>query len=110
MASIFQIVQSFLAESLALNYKPVSNSGPNTLAELVKQFDQPPKEKTKEDIIRDYQVKITMLNLEWDMLKMDPSVEFKGCQSWKDSEGNVYIDWVPCVVRPDVIYCNIGKN
>jgi hypothetical protein len=84
--------------------------GPNTLNELLVQFDQPKKEKTQEDIIRDYQVKITMLNLEYDMLKLDPSLEYKGSYRWVDSDKNVYFDWVPCIIRPEVLYCSYYKN
>jgi len=85
-------------------------SGPNTLNELFKQFDQPKKEKSNDDIIRDYQVKETMAALEVDMLKMEPTYFYKGFQMWFDKDGNKYFDWVPCATRPEVIYCSYGKN
>jgi len=85
-------------------------SGPNTLEELLKQFDQPIKEKTTKDVVRDYQVKETLAALEVDMLKMDPANVYKGHQYWYDNEGNKFYDWVPCVVRPEVVYCAYGKN
>ena len=88
----------------------VYSVGPNTLAELLQQFDVPPKQKTEQDAIRDYQMRESMAALEVDMLKMDPARAFKGCQAWKDSDGNVYIDWVPCAIRPEVVYCSYDKN
>lgn len=85
-------------------------TGPNDLDEILKQFDQPKKEKTQEDIIRDYQVRETMAKLEVDMLMMEPTTFFRGCQRWVDSEGNKYFDFVYCATRPEVIYCSYGKN
>lgn len=90
--------------------KGVYSIGPNNLEELLKQFSQPKKEKTNDDIIRDYMVQETMAALEVDMLKMDPPFIFRGFQRWKDNEGNTFFDWVPCVVRPEVIYCSNGKS
>jgi len=88
----------------------VYSIGPNTFAELLKQFDQPPKEKTQEDIIRDYSVLETMRALEVSMLKLEPSLMYQGAQRFKDFQGNIYIDFVPCVVRPEVLYCSYGTN
>ena len=92
------------------NKKAIYVVGPNNLNELLKQFDQPTKQKTQADIIRDYQVKETMAALEVDMLKMDPSLVYRGGQMWFDHEGNKYFDFVPCVLRPEVLYCAYGKN
>lgn len=93
------------------SYKgPVYSVGPNTFQELLKQFDEPKKEKTNEDIIRDYQVREALAGLEVDMLKMEPANVYKGHQYYIDNEGNKFYDWVPCVVRPEVVYCSYGKN
>lgn len=89
---------------------PVYSVGPNSFKELLKQFEQPKKEKTQEDIIRDYQVKETMAKLEVDMLMMEPTSFFRGCQRWTDNEDNKYFDFVYCATRPEVIYCSYGKN
>jgi len=51
-----------------------------------------------------------MAALEVDMLKMDPSLIYRGGQMWFDHEGNKYFDFVPCVLRPEVLYCAYGKN
>jgi hypothetical protein len=91
-------------------HHPVPKAGPNTLNELLEQFDKPPKEKTPEDIIRDYTVKETMAALELSYLEDDPSFVYHGNQVWYDHEGNKYFDFVPCVVRPEVTYCCYGKN
>ena len=111
MANFLKAIQSFVKDSLFPKTKTgVYSTGPNNFAELLKQFDQPQKEKSKEDIIRNFQVQITMFNLEYEMLKMDPSIQYKGTQRWKDHEENVYFDWVPCIVRPEVVYCSFYKN
>lgn len=83
---------------------------PGTLDDIIKQFDNPPKQKTQKDIIRDYQIRETMAKLEVDMLSMDPAQTFRGTLMWYDNQGNKYFDWVPCVVRPEVIYCSYGKS
>jgi hypothetical protein len=85
-------------------------TGPNTLEELLTQFDNPKKEKTNEDIISDYTILQTIQNLEVEMLRKEPVRIYKGSQRWKDSEGNLYFDWIPCAVRPEVIYCSYGKS
>jgi hypothetical protein len=51
-----------------------------------------------------------MAALEVNMLKMDPANEFRGVQIYMDNSGNKFLDWVPCVVRPEVIYCSYGKS
>lgn len=96
--------------SLFAYKQPKYVTGPNTLAELLTQFDQPPKEKTTSEIIRDFQVKETITALEVDMLKMEPSLKFNGHQCWFNSEGSKFYDWVPCSLRPDILYCCYGKN
>jgi 4-aminobutyrate aminotransferase-like enzyme len=93
-----------------LSKQKVVYTGPNTLDELLEQFDKPPKEKTQQDIIRDYQVKETMAALELSYLKDDPSLIYHGNQVWYDHDGNKYFDFVTCVVRPEVHYCCYGKN
>lgn len=111
MSNIYQFLKSvFKSWSSSSYYHTPSVSGPNTLSELLEQFDLPPKVKTQEDNIRDYQVKETMAALEVDMLKMDPAQAFRGFQQWYDNSGNKFFDWVPCVVRPEVVYCSYGKN
>jgi len=90
--------------------KNVKPTGPNSLEELLLQFDLPKKEKTKEDIIRDYQVFLTMAAIEIDLLKMGPPIKFYS-HNWVEYEGGkAYYDWVPCIVRPEIIYCCYGKN
>ena len=93
-----------------LNKPKVLCMGPNTLHELLVQFDAPSKHKTPQDIIRDYQVKETMAALELDMLRMDASLAYRGCQSWFNENNILSVRQVPCVVRPEVIYCAYGKS
>jgi hypothetical protein len=94
------------------NYKlGVCSIGPNNLAELLKQFNQPiKKEKNNKDVIKDYTIKETMAKLEVDMLTMEPTSYYRGFQSWYDNKGNKFLDWIPCAIRPEVIYCSYGKN
>jgi len=105
-----QIFSKLISALNPFGYKgQVYITGPNTLDELLKQFDAPPKEKTQNDIIRDYQVKETIAALEVDMLKMDPAKAYKGTQLWYEGDVKCF-DFVPCIVRPEVIYCSYGKN
>ena len=106
MDILHKIINALLGTS-SLKIVPI---GPGTLDELLKQFDEPPKQKSSEEIVRDYQIKETMAKMELDLLVMDPSLEYRGCQSWYDQDKNKYFDFVPCVVRPEVIYCSYGKN
>ena len=107
---IMEFFSKIITSLLIKSAKTVVHTGPNTMDELLKQFDEPPKQKTPEDIVRDYQVKETMAALEVDMLKMDPSLFYRGTQMWFDGDGNKYFDFVPCVLRPEVLYCAYGKN
>jgi len=106
----FKAIYNTFKSFLGLNKQSINSVGPNTFEELLKQFDLPPKEKTQSDIIRDYQVFITMANLEMEMLKLEPSKGFRGVQVFLDNAGNKFVDWVPCVIRPEVVYCSYGKN
>jgi hypothetical protein len=109
---MLQYIMEFFAKLVAtlLNKPKALCIGPNTLDELLVQFDAPPKHKTPQDIIRDYQVKETMAALEVDMLKMDPALAYRGCQSWFNENNTLSLRQVPCVVRPEVIYCAYGKS
>lgn len=106
---IVECVRYFFQEVL-LSKAPVKQQGPNTLEELLTQFDLPKKEKTKEEVIRDYQIYLTMAALEYDMLKMAPPIKFYS-HNWIDYEGGkAYYDWAPCILRPEILYSCYGKN
>ena len=85
-------------------------TGPNTLEELLKQFDLPKQEKTSLEVISDYTIKMSMFLFELDYLKNQPAALFRGTQKWVDANGNLYFDWVPVVLRPEVPYCCYYKN
>ena len=93
-----------------LHHKPVPMTGPDTLQQLLQQFDAPAKCKTQADIIRDYQVKETLTALELDMLRMDPTVFYAGAHVVCDERSHVHVHAVPCACRPDVVYCCHGKS
>jgi len=103
---MFEFVKNFFSNSKCKVYA----CGPNSLMELLKQFDQPPKQKTQDDVIRDYTIKETMASLELSCLREDPAICFTGGQVWHKDNGNKFYDFVPCVVRPEVIYCCHGKS
>lgn len=95
----------------ALNIACVPAAGPNTLGELLQQFALPAAPPpAAEVVVTTYQIKQTIAAVELDILKMDPALEYRGCQKWHDQSGNKYFDFVPCVVRPEVVYCSYGKN
>jgi len=103
MYALFTIIKKFFAVA------PVS-IGPNSLPELLKQLDTPPAVKTEQEIINTYLAKETMATLEISYLKDDPAIVYRGGQMWHDKDGNKYFDFVPCVVRPEVLYCSYGKS
>jgi len=109
LESICNTFKALLSFKKVVNIKP-SQIGPNTLNELLDQFDLPQKEKTQQDVIRDYMIKETMAGLEIEMLKMDPARGFLGTTRINYDDGTTYINFVPCVVRPEVVYCAYGKN
>lgn len=100
---------SFFKNLFTSNTKNVYSVGPNTFAELLQQFDQPSKVKTQEEINKDYLIKEAMANLEVEMLRLEPSIFYKGQQIWKNGE-KMFYDWVYCSIRPEVLYCSYGKN
>jgi len=103
---IFSKIFSFLSFSK----KNEITSGPNNLEELLLQFDLPKKEKSLKEIINDYMIKETIVAVEVDYLRNCPNTKFVGTHKFKDHSGNVYFDWVPCSIRPEVVYCSYGKN
>jgi len=105
MVNIF----NFLKKILIKNKTPVYHTGPNTLGELLEQFDQPKKEKTADDIVKDYQIKETIRAIEVEFLRGEPSKAFYGAYKFNDSNSK-FIDFVPCIIRPEVIFCSYGKN
>jgi hypothetical protein len=106
---IMECLRYFFQEViLTTKSKPIT--GPNTLAELLTQFDLPKKIKTNVEIFRDYQIKETLAKLEVDMLTLEPTLFFIGHQMWQDSEDKKFYDWVPCGLRPEVLYCCCSKN
>jgi hypothetical protein len=94
-----------------LGSKPAEVSvGPNSLQELLNQFNQPSNQKTQKQIAMDLYYKEKFAEMELDFLKNAPDVAYQG--SWKifNSDGTIDIDFVPCSVRPEVFYCCYGKN
>jgi len=111
MAELFKIFQDLLTGSLFTSSgKQVYSVGPNNLNELLKQFDQPKKEKTQEEIERDYKIKLKMHDLELFYLKGNPSIDYLGSYKSYNNDSTIDIDFVPVSVRPEVIYCNNGLN
>jgi len=103
MHALFTIIKKFFTVATV-------TTGPATLPELLKQFDTPPAVKSEQEIINTYLAKETMAALEISYLKDDPAITYRGGQMWHDKDGNKYFDFVPCVVRPEVLYCSYGKS
>lgn len=101
-----------LFKSLLSYPKVALKISPNSFADIVKQLEQPSlkKEKTPLQIFQDYIYKESMSKLEVEMLKMEPDRCYKGFQIYYDNSGNKFFDWVPCVIRPEIVYCSYGKN
>lgn len=107
---MFAFIKKIISSPLFTSVKINSSIGPNNLDELLKQFDQPPKQITQDEIIQKYCIQIAMYQYELEMLRMDPSRKYLGSTRSKNEDGTVDVDFVPCVIRPDVIYCSYGKN
>jgi hypothetical protein len=93
------IKQQLNQQSLSCNFE-----------DILKQFDEPKKQKTKEEIVQDYTIKQMMAHYELEYLREQPANLFTGNQSFYDNVGNKFFDFVPCSVRPEVLYCSYGKN
>jgi len=111
MSNIFKIFQNILNSQMFTNSgKTMYSVGPNNFAELLKQFDQPAKQKTQQQIVMDIFYKEKFAKLEVDFLKESPNVTFHGSFKTFNSDCTIDIDFVPCSVRPEVLYCCYGKN
>ena len=74
----------------------------NTLQDIITAMAQPAKDKTVTQIVNDYVAFVTMAELQLSYLASDPALMFHGTHA-----DTVHI---PCMVRPDVIYCCLGNN
>lgn len=106
---LFQYVASFFHKS-----DPVTPiSGPNTLQELLVQFDAAPKQKTQHEVEQHYLILEKMMLLEIEFLREGPARAYVGMTKVLDEEEgeDVYrIRFVPCVVRPEVLLLGFSKN
>lgn len=109
MSSIRKIIK-FLTSSFKKK-EPVESSN-ITLDDILEQLGKPPVQKilSAEEIKKNYLIQEALFQLEVDMLRMGPPRKYNGTQKWKDKDGNIYFDFVPCSVRPEVVYCNTHRN
>lgn len=106
---IIQQINQFL-NNIFLKEKKVKNN--ISFNNIILQLSEPPvtKVKSPEEIQKHYLIQEALFQLEIDMLRMSPALRFKGIQRWKDNTGNIFFDWVPCVVRPEVLFLGWGKS
>jgi hypothetical protein len=83
-------------------FKQSNKQVTNTLNDIIMALGEPPKKKTVLQMANDYIAFLTMAELELSYLRADPALMFRGTHY--DTFG------IPCVVRPEVIYCCLGKN
>lgn len=109
MSTIRKIIK-FLINSFKKKEQLKSNNV--TLEDIIDQLSKPSIKKvlTNDEIKKQYLIQEAMYQLELDMLKMSPVRKYNGTQRWKDKDGNIYFDFVPCSVRPEVVYCNTHRN
>jgi hypothetical protein len=109
IGNLFRHVARFFHKS-----DPVTTiSGPNTLQELLVQFDAAPKQKTQHQVQQHYLIREKMMLLEIDFLQEGPAQAFMGLSKVLDEEEGqdaYQIRFVPCVVRPEVLFRGFGKN
>lgn len=106
---VFRRLSSFFHTSVQI--KP--SRGPNTLQELLVQFQQVPPEKNQKQVEQHYLIMEKMVLLELEYLQEGPARAFVGMSKVLDEEEgeNVYkIRFVPCIVRPEVLFRGFGKN
>lgn len=109
MRRLFRRVASFFHKSDKVT--PVS--GPNTLQELLVQFETTPSKKTQHQVEQHYLILEKMMMLEIEFLQEGPARGFVGMTKILDEdEGtDVYrIRFVPCIVRPEVLLRGFSKN
>ena len=91
-------------------------TGPNTLEELLQQFDLPPPpalspEESQKDLINKYNVREMLMQYEIDSLSSMPSRGYKGMvRIWNSEDNTVLISLVPCIVRPETMFRGFWKN
>ena len=86
-------------------------TGPNTLHELLQQFDEPVKEKTQDQIINHYLVCQKIMMIELETLEQMPSRGYKGMVRIYDEHNQItIINLVPCIVRPETLFRGFAKN
>jgi len=111
MSNIFKILQSLLNSSMFCGTnKAVYSVGPNNLSELLMQFDQPAHQKSTKQLADEIYYTEKFKKLELDFLKSAPDTKFTGSWKTENSDGTMDIDFVPCVIRPEVFFCCYGKN
>ena len=84
-------------------------NGPNSLEELLLQFDQPIHPKTKEQNIQHYIILQKMIKLEGEYQHSLPDELYVGIYKVEDAE-KVRIALVPCLTRPGVLYECFNRN
>lgn len=84
-------------------------NGPNSLEELLTQFDQPIQPKTTEQNIQHYIILQKMIKLEAEYQHSLPEQLYVGIYKIED-EKRVRIALVPCLTRPGVIYECFNRN
>ena len=86
---------------------------PITLQNILDQFDNIPKQPDQKELQSKYLMHEQMTIFELEQLKMMPSRAYVGMTKILDeSEGEfVYkIRFVPCIVRPEVLFRGFNKN
>ena len=84
----------------------------NTLYDILVALSQPPKVKTKDQLVQHFQIMDKMMILELDYLKGTPDMLYVGMTKQKDEKEPdiVKIKFVPCIVRPETLLLGFNKN
>ena len=82
------------------------------MQDILDQFDKPSPQKTQQQIIDHYLIleKMTMLEIEYLMDR--PARAFVGMTKLIDETepGTLKVTFVPCIVRPEVLFRGFAKN
>ena len=117
MWTMFCKFVEFIAKNLQavwfITFPPRVENKPVTLQDILQQFEEPPKNASQNEINQKYLILEQMTVFELEQLKMMPSRAYVGMTKILDeSEGEfVYkIRFVPCIVRPEVLFLGFNKN
>jgi hypothetical protein len=108
LLNFLHIIKNTIMTKLFFKQQPLTQS--TAFADIITQLTQEPLIQKISDPVRDYCIKETMAALELSYLQSDLPIMYHGRSMWYDSNNTAYLTFIPCALRPEVLYCSYGKN